>query len=72
MYVAVELERQRRSVLVICHMAVLRCIYAYFMGSSIEDIPFLPFRRHCVYELSPGPFGCTCQELSPTEELNHM
>lgn len=65
--VIIELERQRRSVLVVCHLAVLRCIYAYFMGFKLEDIPYKPIKRHRVYELIPGPFGCTCNEFDPAE-----
>ena len=30
-----ELERQRYSVLIVCHLAVLRCIYAYFMDVQV-------------------------------------
>ena len=71
-YFALELERQRRSVVVICHLAVMRCIVAYFMGVKLDEIPFQNFRRHFVYELSPGPFGCPMKEVSPTEELRHM
>ena len=58
--VIIELERQRRSVLSVCHIAVLRCIYAYLMGTRQEDIPYLQFKAHHVYELTPGPFGCRC------------
>ena len=58
--VIIELERQRRSVLVVCHIAVLRCIYAYLMGTKLEDVPYLQFKTHHIYELTPGPFGCTC------------
>jgi broad specificity phosphatase PhoE len=66
--VIIELERQRRSVLVVCHRAVVRCIHAYFMGTKLEDIPTTPFNRHIIYELTPGPFGCTCREIDPTTE----
>jgi len=55
--VIIELERQRRSLLVVCHIAVLRCIYAYFMGTEVEKIPFIPIKPHEVIELTPGPFG---------------
>lgn len=61
-----ELERQRRSIMVVCHLAVLRCIYAYFMGVPLPEIPVKPFDRHKVYELSPGPFGCSCSVVQPT------
>ena len=56
--VIVEIERQRRSVLVVCHIAVLRCIYAYLMGTKLDEMPHLQFKPHHVYELTPGPFGC--------------
>lgn len=51
--------------MVVCHLAVLRCIYAYFMGVPLVEIPFKEFERHKVYELSPGPFGCSCSLVEP-------
>ena len=62
--VIIELERQRRTVVVCAHIAVLRCIYAYFMGSRLEEVPFLPFKPHTLYELSTNPFGSTCKQVS--------
>ena len=38
----------------VCHLAVLRCIFAYFMGTKLEDVPFQAFQRHTIYELKPG------------------
>eukprot|EP00913_Durusdinium_trenchii_P000671 g624.t1 len=35
--IIIELERQRRSILVISHLAVQRCLYAYFTGTPMED-----------------------------------
>lgn len=66
--IIVELERQRHSVLVVCHMAVLRCIYAYFMDIALEDIPHLEFDKHILYELTPGPFGCLVCKRSLSDE----
>lgn len=60
-----ELERQRRSIVVICHVAVLRCIYAYFMGVPLNEIPVKEFLQHHIYELTPGPFGCVCRVINP-------
>lgn len=60
--VIVEIERQRRSVLAVCHIAVLRCIYAYLAGVNLQDIPHLEFKPHHVYELTPGPFGCSVKD----------
>lgn len=50
----VELERQRKSMMVVCHLAVLRCVYAYFTGVPLHEIPFKEFKFHHIYELSPG------------------
>jgi len=60
--IIIELERQRKSVVVVCHMAVLRCITSYFLGSKLEDIPFREYKKHHVYELEVGPFGSVLRE----------
>ena len=70
--VVIELERQRRSVLVVCNLAVLRCIYAYFSGVKVDDIPSIPIHKHRVLELIPGPFGCECKVIDPSSEISHM
>lgn len=57
--VIVELERQRKSVLVVSHLAVQRCLCAYFSGLPIEEIPFLNMPMHVVTELSIEPHGTT-------------
>ncbi|CAE7537461.1 PFKFB2 [Symbiodinium microadriaticum] len=56
--IIIELERQRRSILVISHLAVQRCLYAYFTGTAMEEIPFLEMDMHTVAELRPGAFDC--------------
>lgn len=70
--VVIELERQRRSSLVVCNLAVLRCIYAYFIGIRVDDIPTINIHKHRLLELSPGPFGCVCKIIDPATELPHM
>ena len=70
--VVIELERQRRSALVVCNLAVLRCIYSYFMGISVENIPSIPIANHCILELEPGPFGCQCKAIDPSAELRFV
>jgi len=52
-----ELERQRKPVLVCSHRAVLRCLYSYFMGISIERAPFLPLPLHTMIILTPTTSG---------------
>lgn len=56
--IIIELERQRRSILVISHLAVQRCLYAYFTGTPMEEIPYLNMDMHTVVELRPGAFDC--------------
>lgn len=46
--IIIELERQRRPVMVTCHLAVMRCIYAYFMGIPTTEIPYLSLPQHTV------------------------
>jgi len=40
--VIVELERQHKSVLVVSHLAVQRCLLAYFAGQASTRITFIP------------------------------
>jgi len=65
--VVLELERQRRPILVISHQAVLRAIYGYLMGKEPEQIPHLSIPLHTVLELTPKAYGCAEQriELGP-------
>ena len=67
--IIIELERQRKPVLVICHLAVMRCIYGYFTGTPMEDIPYLDFERHRLYTLTPGAEGCQTSVLDISDEL---
>ncbi|XP_034028746.1 6-phosphofructo-2-kinase/fructose-2,6-bisphosphatase 2-like isoform X2 [Thalassophryne amazonica] len=50
--VIMELERQG-NVLVICHQAVMRCLLAYFLDKSAEDLPYIKCPLHKVLKLSP-------------------
>ena len=37
--VIMEIERSRRPLLIICHRAVLRCLYAYLTNTDKEKMP---------------------------------
>ncbi|KAG2471470.1 F264 bisphosphatase, partial [Polypterus senegalus] len=50
--VIMELERQE-NVLVICHQAVMRCLLAYFLDKSAEELPYLKCPLHTVLKLTP-------------------
>ena len=56
--VIIELERQRRPVLVVAHQAILRAIYSYFMDRPQEDMPFIEIPLHTVIKLTPTAYGC--------------
>ncbi|XP_022533301.1 6-phosphofructo-2-kinase/fructose-2,6-bisphosphatase 2a isoform X2 [Astyanax mexicanus] len=55
--VIMELERQG-NVLVICHQAVMRCLLAYFLDKSADDLPYLKCPLHVVLKLTPVAYGC--------------
>lgn len=56
--VIIELERERRPVLIVGHQAVLRALYAYLMDTPAEECPRLPIPLHTVIELTPTAYGC--------------
>jgi broad specificity phosphatase PhoE len=56
--VIIELERYRTPVLVICHRAVARALYAYFMQLPPAKTPHLPIPLHTVIQLTPTAYGC--------------
>jgi broad specificity phosphatase PhoE/predicted kinase len=53
----VELERQRRPVLVVSHQAVLRSLYGYLMGKPQEECPHMAVPLHTVIRLTPTAYG---------------
>ncbi|KAF3818738.1 hypothetical protein GH733_012155 [Mirounga leonina] len=61
--VIMELERQE-NVLVICHQAVLRCLLAYFLDKSAEEMPYLKCPLHTVLKLTPVAYG-ECGDAAP-------
>ncbi|HVZ35412.1 MAG TPA: 6-phosphofructo-2-kinase/fructose-2,6-bisphosphatase [Polyangiaceae bacterium] len=62
--VVLELERQRRPILIISHQAVLRAIYGYLMGREPEQIPHLSIPLHTVLELTPKAYGSAEQRFA--------
>lgn len=55
--IIMELERQR-NILIIAHQAVLRCIYAYFLKYTTDELPYIKIPLHTVIELTPKAHGC--------------
>lgn len=55
--VILEVERQRGAVLIVAHNAVIRSIYAYFMGRPQEECPYIDVPLHTVIKLTPRAYG---------------
>ncbi|KAM4754301.1 LOW QUALITY PROTEIN: 6-phosphofructo-2-kinase/fructose-2,6-bisphosphatase-like [Cyanocitta cristata] len=59
--VIMELERQE-NVLVICHR-VMRCLLAYFLDKSADELPYLKCPLHTVLKLTPVAYGCEVESI---------
>lgn len=55
--VIMELERQN-NIFIICHQAVIRALYAYFMGYDQDELPYIKVPLHTVIQLTPTAYGC--------------
>ncbi|OBZ87846.1 Fructose-2,6-bisphosphatase [Choanephora cucurbitarum] len=55
--VIMDLERHE-NILIISHQATIRCMYAYFMGLSHEELPYARIPLHTIIELKPKAFSC--------------
>uniref|UniRef100_A0A8C7YVE3 6-phosphofructo-2-kinase domain-containing protein n=1 Tax=Oryzias sinensis TaxID=183150 RepID=A0A8C7YVE3_9TELE len=60
--VIMELERQE-NVLVICHQAAMRCLLAYFLNKSDDELPYLKCPLHTVLKLTPIAYGCKVESV---------
>nr|XP_034370202.1 6-phosphofructo-2-kinase/fructose-2,6-bisphosphatase 1-like isoform X1 [Arvicanthis niloticus] len=60
--VIMELEQQE-NVLVICHQAVMRCLLAYFLDKSSDELPYLKCPLHTVLKLTPVAYGCRVESI---------
>lgn len=58
-----ELERQKEPLLIVGHLAVLRCLYAYFLDLPIEELPFLTINSNTLIRLDPKAYGCKEQRV---------
>ncbi|GBP81067.1 hypothetical protein EVAR_37193_1 [Eumeta japonica] len=60
--VIMELERQG-NVLVVSHQAVMRCLLAYFLDKSADELPYLHVPLHEVIKLTPVAYGCRVEHV---------
>lgn len=54
----IEMERHKDPLLIIAHQGILRIIYAYYMGLSRAESPFVSIPLNHVIELVPSSFNC--------------
>mmetsp|Transcript_36078 Transcript_36078/g.107911 ORF Transcript_36078/g.107911 Transcript_36078/m.107911 type:complete len:132 (+) Transcript_36078:1844-2239(+) len=55
---AQDLERTREPILLVGHQGILRILYAYFMGLSREEAPYVSIPLNHVLQLTPHAYGC--------------
>ncbi|KAJ9593278.1 hypothetical protein L9F63_015153, partial [Diploptera punctata] len=60
--VIMELERQG-NVLVVSHQAVIRCLLAYFLDKSADELPYLYVPLHTIIKLTPVAYGCKVEHI---------
>ncbi|CAB1330063.1 unnamed protein product [Coregonus sp. 'balchen'] len=60
--VIMELERQE-NVLVVCHQAVMRCLLAYLLDKTADELPYLKCPLHTVFKLTPVAYGCRVEHI---------
>ena len=63
---------QPRSLVVVCHLAVQRCLFAYFMGVEVSKVPYIDLPMHHLTELTPTPLGTGCRHVSGKEMMHHF
>eukprot|EP00210_Caulerpa_lentillifera_P001990 g1908.t1 len=63
--VIIEMERQRESICLIAHQAIIRAIYTYFMRLPLDECPSIEVPLHTIIELTPMPNGTMNVERIP-------
>lgn len=56
--IIIEMERHQESLLIIAHQGILRIIYAFYMGLSRAEAPYVSIPLNTVVKLVPGAYGC--------------
>lgn len=56
--IIIEMERHQENLLIVAHQGILRIIYAFYMGYTRAEAPYLSIPLNCVVQLVPGPVSC--------------
>ena len=54
--IILEMERHREPLLIVAHQGILRIIYAFYMGLSRAQAPFVSVPLNCVVKLTPSAY----------------
>jgi len=66
-----DLERTREPLLIVAHQGILRILYAYFMGLTRAEAPYVKIPLNHIIILKPHAYGCHEERvcLMPKEEM---
>uniref|UniRef100_I2CQU3 6-phosphofructo-2-kinase / fructose-2,6-bisphosphatase n=1 Tax=Nannochloropsis gaditana (strain CCMP526) TaxID=1093141 RepID=I2CQU3_NANGC len=56
--IIIEMERHREPLLIVGHQGILRIIYAFYMGLTRAQAPYVSIPLNCVVQLEPSAFHC--------------
>ena len=57
--IIIEMERHQEPLLIIGHQGILRIIYAFYMGLSRAEAPYVSIPLNTVYEMTPSAYETT-------------
>jgi broad specificity phosphatase PhoE len=61
--IIIEMERHREPLLIVGHQGILRIIYAFYMGLSRAEAPYVSIPLNTVIKLVPSAFGCSKERI---------
>lgn len=56
--IIIEMERHNEPLLIVGHQGILRIIYAFYMGLSRAEAPYVSIPLNVVVQLTPSAFHC--------------
>ena len=54
--IIIEMERHQEPLLIVGHQGILRIIYAFYMGLSRAEAPYVSIPLNTVYEMTPSAY----------------
>jgi len=66
------IERQKHSVLVIGHQAIIRCISGYFFNIDLKELPNLEVPLHTLIKLTPANYTFSEELVKVNLEGGHI